>query len=85
MERLTLQFPGLGRKELEAFDKYITDNEYYRKKSKALYREWLREKTQMKQFAEEQMLNQIETITQELEKEIARLKTVIKINFWANR
>jgi len=79
MERLSMQFPGVSRKELEAFDKYVMNNEYYRKKTKALFREWHREKLQMKQFAEEQILNQVEQITQEIQKEIARLKTVTKI------
>jgi len=76
MERLILQFPGIPRKHLEAYDQYIVDNEYHNKKVKALYRDWKKEKQQMKSFAEEQILNQIEYLIKETENELAKLKTV---------
>jgi hypothetical protein len=71
-----IQFPGMPRKQIEIFDQYIVDNEYYNKKVKAIYRDWQKEKIQTKTFAEEQILNQIEYLIQDTEKELARMKTV---------
>ena len=76
MERLAIQFPKMPRKQLEAHDQYIVDTEYYNKKTKALYRDWEKEKIQMKEFAEEQILNQIEYLIKETENELAKIKTV---------
>jgi hypothetical protein len=76
MERLTMQFGKVQRKELDSFDKIVTDQEFRRKRAKALHREWLREKIQMKQFSEDKIISQVEMITKEIENQIARQKTV---------
>jgi hypothetical protein len=76
MERLTMQFGKVPRKELESYDKIITDQEFRRKRTKALHKDWYREKLQMKQFSEDKILSQVELITKEIEQQIARQKTV---------
>ena len=71
-----MQFPKMTRKELEQYDAFITSQEFYNKRKKALNREWVREKTNMKELAEEQILRQIEEKIAETAKELERLKTV---------
>ena len=71
-----MQFPNLSRKDLDRFDVFITSQEFYNKKKKALNREWVREKTNMKELAEEQTLRQIEEQIAEATRGLERLKTV---------
>ena len=71
-----IEFPLFPRKDIDNYDRKIMNEEYQRKKVKALQREWLREKVMMKELAEDQILQEIEYNLMETEKMLSKLKTV---------
>ena len=66
---------------LEEFDNYVNAKEYERKKRKAIYRDWMRERLQLKEKAEEQIFNQIKIRVDNAIRERNKMETVkIMIN-----
>ena len=74
MERLQLEFPKLSRKALEDADAFASRQEFRRKRVKALYRDFLREKSELERKAEEQIIHLVNVRIENNKKTFSKLQ-----------
>ena len=84
MERIRLEFPKLPKDRIELFDTYLNEITFEKLKKKALVRDWAREKLNLKNLAEEQIVTQIQRQIDSIAIERKRLETVNKIYIFFN-
>jgi hypothetical protein len=76
MERQALEFKedGLTRDQLELLDAYFEHKRWFKQKSKALFRDWERDKKELKDKTVKLIENEVEESKQNLLKELENYK-----------
>eukprot|EP01016_Furgasonia_blochmanni_P022690 TRINITY_DN2466_c0_g2_i1.p1 TRINITY_DN2466_c0_g2~~TRINITY_DN2466_c0_g2_i1.p1 ORF type:complete len:347 (+),score=97.60 TRINITY_DN2466_c0_g2_i1:467-1507(+) len=72
MDRLKIEFPELTRKQIDDYDRIVMSREATRKRRKALYRDWNREKLDLKGKLQSQVKQQIAQSLAATQKEMER-------------
>ncbi|KRX11209.1 hypothetical protein PPERSA_07734 [Pseudocohnilembus persalinus] len=75
IERLELHFPDLSKKNINIIDQFIEDNEYQNQKLNALYRNFEKERKELKEKVEEQIMNLFNIRLENLEKNNIKVRS----------
>ena len=75
-DRLKIEFPELTRKQIDEYDRVVLSKEQARKRRKALYRDWNREKIDLKNKLQSQVKSLIAQSLTATQKELERVQLV---------
>ncbi|CAI2363332.1 unnamed protein product [Moneuplotes crassus] len=78
-ERIEIEFPNYPREKLEMLDAYIEHKRWLKVQNKALYRDWEREKMELKQRTIKSIEEEIAETEEKIARELQRMKQESKV------
>jgi hypothetical protein len=81
LERIRLEFPDMPKSQIDAFDVFFNELNFEKIRKKTLVRDWAREKLNLRNLAEEQIISQIQSQIDSIAFERKRLETVYLLVF----